>query len=232
MRASRVRALLPESSQRRILSYIAGASALLASAGTAEAGVVYNAHNVLVRSDTQDLFTLDLDGDGNDDLDFVTCACSAAGGYALTNFLYAYVTTGPLVHPTLIGPGGSWTPYSYFLYSTYNINYDPDTGYTIEYTEDYGPWTGLNGVPNYLGVEFERFDSNGDIQTHYGWVRMRVGVDKDFGAFIHVLSSAWETQADTPISTAAVPEPGSLGLLAGGILGLAAWRKRKAVREQ
>ena len=120
-------------------------------------------------------------------------------------------------------------PYSYLLYADYSfVGYDPFTNDPIYvYFEDGGDWAGTSA--GILGVEFEREATPGDITTHYGWFRLRVGVNPLSGPFMEIVDSGWETEANTAIATP-TPEPGSLGLLAGGILGLAAWRKRKASR--
>lgn len=61
--------------------------------------------------------------------------------------------------------------------------------------------------------------------THYGWVR--VDVDNAAGTF-NIVDWAYEDQPGVGITTPAVPEPGTLGLLAAGAAGLAALRRRRS----
>jgi hypothetical protein len=209
-----------------MFSYIAGTAAFLASTGTASGAVVHQTHNQVVDRNNP-VWTVDLDGDGNDDFDFVGCACSVAAGYSIYSTLFSDVSSGPLIHPGLIGPATSWVPYSYLLYAGSNSSIDPDTNLPVYayFESPGGSWTGTaDGV---LGIKFEREAAPGDITTHYGWFRLRVGVNPVSGAFAEILDSGWETLANTAVAVP-VPEPGPLGLLAAGILGLAAWRKRKA----
>jgi hypothetical protein len=65
------------------------------------------------------------------------------------------------------------------------------------------------GVPTYLGV---RFDAGAGWQ--YGWI----GVIRT-GAALDAFAWGYETQPDTPI-LAGIPEPGSLALLAMGLVGM------------
>jgi hypothetical protein len=83
-----------------------------------------------------------------------------------------------------------------------------------------GPWAGANN--KFLGL---RFDIGGS--DHFGWARLSVG--EDASATIH--DWAYESVAGASIhALAAVPESGSLGVLAMGALGVGAWldlRKRR-----
>jgi hypothetical protein len=107
-----------------------------------------------------------------------------------------------------------------------------------------GPW--IEATRNFLGV---RFVIQGEI--HYGWVRLNV-TTADSGVYAAVTGFAYETVPNQPIVTGqtkgaankkqtsdvrpanpaslnpSAPEPGSLGLLAGGSLGLNARRTRDA----
>ena len=91
-------------------------------------------------------------------------------------------------------------------------------------------WSGSNSP--FLGVRFK--DTEG--QVHYGWVR--VSIRLDFSTVIK--GYAYETTPNTPITAGtldgpearlaesldpATPKPASLGYLALGASGLAAWRR-------
>ena len=81
----------------------------------------------------------------------------------------------------------------------------------------YGSFAGTSD--KYLGV---RFDIGGN--THYGWIQVQVPADVTFAT---ITGYAYEDVADAQITAGAIPEPGSLALLAIGAAGLAAWRKKR-----
>jgi len=90
-------------------------------------------------------------------------------------------------------------------------------------TTDYGDWAGNSG-PGYLGLKFTNASG-----VHFGWVCLSVtpgtgvaGVGK-----IQFCGAAFEDAADTPIAAGAVPEPGSLAMLALGAAALVSSRRKK-----
>jgi len=90
-----------------------------------------------------------------------------------------------------------------------------------------GPW--VNVSDRYLGL---KFDVSG--QTYYGWIGFSfVGAQSSqFGLTATLTGYAYDTVPNQQIlagQTTATPEPGTLGLLALGSLGLGFWRRRKAV---
>jgi hypothetical protein len=81
----------------------------------------------------------------------------------------------------------------------------------------------------YLGFEFG--PTGGE---HFGWVAMSVAYSYSTGFAAHITGYAYDTVAGQNIDagqTSAVPEPGTLALLALGAMGLMALRKRKLARE-
>lgn len=77
------------------------------------------------------------------------------------------------------------------------------------------------------GTGFIGFRFNNGSGIEYGWAR--VTMDGAPGNSFTLVDYAW-ADVGTPIMTGqiAVPEPGSLGLLAVGAAGLVAWRRRRA----
>ena len=85
-----------------------------------------------------------------------------------------------------------------------------------------GEWVGATNA--FLGMMVNIPDVP-NASPHFGWVRL--SVDDDLGIVLH--DFAIESESNQAIlAGAGIPEPGSLGLLALGAVGLLAWRKRRA----
>jgi hypothetical protein len=76
----------------------------------------------------------------------------------------------------------------------------------------------LNAL-NFFGFKFQV-----GADTHYGWGSMEIGADLAERTLRRI---AFENVAGQSIAVGAVPEPSSLALLAGGMLGLANWRRSR-----
>lgn len=90
-----------------------------------------------------------------------------------------------------------------------------------------GYWAAYRNGPTsgFLGL---RFLING--QLHYGWADLEVQADLNDGGYSGTLIGyAYDTVANQPIlaGESGAPEPGTLGLLALGWLGLGFWRPKK-----
>lgn len=128
------------------------------------------------------------------------------GFFTLNNL--AAALSQPVPDDGKIGPNNN------FL-SSFNLGTAMDRG------PAQGPWVGMTNA--FLGMMVDVPGSS----PHFGWVRL--SVDQDLGIVFHDLAIESEAnQAITAGAGLAVPEPGSLGLLALGAVGLAAWRKRRA----
>lgn len=94
---------------------------------------------------------------------------------------------------------------------------------TLAFAYGYGNSQWLSSGTGFIGF---RFNAGSGMQ--YGWAR--VTMDGAPGNTFTLVDYAWGDvgQLITAGQTTAVPEPGSLGLLALGGVGLLAWRKRRS----
>jgi hypothetical protein len=257
-RLARTPAELSESLRRELDVYALVASAagvsLLVLTQPANARIIYTpTHHVIGYPGS---YNLDLNNDGKADVTiFETNHATSEGGQV--THLFAAAAANDLVkgYPwfTSIGSGlkfasalrpgqkigGSQTRFGYGARETMAAARTSAGG-----NQSYGAWGNLPLIPyRYLGVKFQ---ING--KTHYGWARMIVKVS---GVKITATLTgyAYETipnktiiagkKSDTedgaelsqpPDSRNANLEPTSLGRLAQGASGLAAWRRRDAVQ--
>ena len=232
---------LPPRLRKRWLGYAAAAGAALASSGpVAQASIIYTPENVYLAPDDSATIPLAA-GNSLTLLDFHTFD-PISGGWARQNAVFASgmvaidFSAGSKSHgiPTAvfgpgerIGPGAVFNPTAVLMATRSWPSVVEREGYF------YGH--------GYLGLQL---DING--QMHYGWAAATVGwthlggwsSDPWFGNqgfTVNLTGYAYNTVPGQPIEagqTSAVPEPGTLGLLALGSLGLGYWRRRKTVGSQ
>ncbi len=90
----------------------------------------------------------------------------------------------------------------------------------------FGDWSTTGGTA-YLGFEF-----GNPLDPQAGWAQIST-TTTGTGSSFEILSYAYQTVGDTPISAgegAPVPEPSALSLLALGGVGLIALRRRRAAK--
>jgi hypothetical protein len=123
------------------------------------------------------------------------------GSYPYVSKLAANVN--PAAHGFVTGANGFFTSFG-----------------TLAFRGGYGNDQWLDPGTGFIGF---RFNTGAGVQ--YGWVRITMN-GSPLNSFTMV-DYAWADPGET-ILTGQIPEPGSLGLLALGALGLVAWRKQRA----
>jgi hypothetical protein len=219
---------------KKLLAYATAASAagVALSAQSAEAEVVYTPANIQMSVDQ--IFSLDLNNDGIRDFIFSR---------------WAYQGYGLAIKPTRLQPQNAIVGGAEFASAlSSGVTIGPNAAFKaarLPMAENNcpsgicsadGPWKEAHG--KFLGFAFLI-----DGKVHYGWARLNVSIVKNLLTGV-VTGYAYETEPNTPIVTgqrptlaaagpqAFVPEksnapqqPASLGLLASGASGLAAWRR-------
>ncbi len=226
----------PDSFDKRLLAYAAVAGAgLLAAAPSAEAGVIYNPTTISQNYPGASGFSIDLNGDLTDDFQFDSGFVFQLGA-SYRSFLGVALNGGGLFQQggelrfaasqVIPQSGAQWLGSAQLAvasgFFTTTTVWSPGNVA--------GPFA--NTGEGYLGV---RIPTGTPGSYYYGWIRLDVtasSATSDLPISATVRGWAYEDTADTAIHLGdeGIPEPGSLGLLAGGILGLAAWRRRKAAK--
>lgn len=202
-----------ENSKKRLLAYCSTAAAM-ASAGLANADIVYSGLQDITINQGNSL-QLDLNSDSFLDIKLKNYVFGG-GNYmgATVNFFpgqlvgfragpnnFAYVSNlavGAPISPTTVGP----TYFGSMAYGSVN----PNAQFNL-------------ASPGLIGLSFPA-----GPDTLFGWIR--VSTDQSGGSF-KVVDWAYESTSLTAIPAGVVPEPASLGLLAVGAAGLAAYRGKR-----
>ena len=195
---------------------------MLATAPPAEAGIIYTPANIVIV--------------GNSENSATRFTPISVGGAVRFSFGEAWtefgdeehqglselpqpgnaLIVGPLARGYQIGPGGN------FNFGRVVLAYEGET-FNFGSRRSGGPWIGAPSA--YLGLQFQI-----DGQAHFGWVALTAYPNGLGGV---VTGYAYETIANEPIAAGqtSTPEPGTLGLLALGSLGLGFWRRKRSVSE-
>ena len=202
----------------------AGAATALAGVGTAEAEIHYSGQiNAFFASQSSVAQSFALQN--NAILRFVNVATqSSLAGVALFRIQGAAVMNqfrgiadGSFRYPDRLG--------SDQLVSAGNfVNFNGNFFATLAYGYGYDNSQFLSAG---LGFIAFRFDVGNGVQ--YGWARVNMNGSPDNG--FTLIDYAWGDPGDV-IRTGQVPEPGSLGLLAVGAVGILLWRKRRSAASQ
>ncbi len=209
---------------KQLIAYSAAAGAALAVAVPIQASIIHtNIPDVVIQQGYQ--WGLDLNADASPEF-LVQCLGTPTGNYDVCRLFSTNNGAG-----ALIGSTGGFYRYVAQL----NTGNPISGGQNMQtsgggprlasnwYGVSYGLWTG--GVSEkFAGLRFNIVPSPAVTNTHYGWVKLSVHVGL---TNITVHSYAYETTPDTLILAGAVPEAGSLALLAAGAAGVLAMRKKR-----
>ena len=234
--------------------FATAAGSALAMAGGAEAAVILSGpQNIFVAiaptSVNSSMTSIDIDGDGVDDLKFAIYASfqppgstpygSYSPGFSSqrifvegstdSNVLQASVAldnsySGPRKFSAMgsVGSAENWVG------SNNQGVFNQGQSVILASNMPSGNWSGTEN--NTIGF---RLKKGSDV--HYGWLRVelvdpttpqgQIGFADGLSDQIQIVDWAYESTPNTPIP---VPEPSGLAMLAAGATSLAAWRKRRA----
>ena len=233
--SARARVALRECFDRRLKAYALAAGAvgagLFGAARPAKADIIYTPADTSL---TNGRLFIDLNHDGINDFavnDYIVVGKDRrlfATGLGGRNGALAYAFGASYGFRALeagyvIGRRGYFAPYAAPM-----ANVAATFGTVVS-----GPWANVND--RYLGLKFDI-----DGQAHFGWAEFRVRAGVRGGSPViaaTLLGYAYDTVAGQSIDAGqttaadapntATPEPGTLGLLALGSLGLGFWRRKK-----
>jgi hypothetical protein len=200
-------------------------------APAADAGLIYSGvQNFTIATNASVIYygTFDLNFDGIDDfrlylnrftfLGVGTSARASLSTLGGNNGILAATNTAPAFFARRLATGAIISAGAGNFTSAFAGLRDVTSGGSV-----FGAWQ-----PSENGLAGVRFTIGG--QDHFGWIRIHVGEQDDVPNAITALDWAYESEPGVGIqagSTQAVPEPGTLALLATGAAGLLAWRRRR-----
>ena len=227
----------------KTLGYTAAAVSAVAMSASIDAAVIYSGlQNISMPGGNANSFGVDINGDVIDDLIFSIFSTNVSGGYT-----YAAVNGAPndngialngkglfadkLGFGDIVGAGGQ----RFIENGHQDLKLRSVDSYGVNPLAEWGATsTGMLGVKLNVGSD-----------SYFAWIRIALaegnGAAPKPPADIIVLDWAWDDSGASiiagvtsgnppppspPVTTSPVPLPGSLGLLAMGIGGLAAFRKR------
>jgi hypothetical protein len=142
--------------------------------------------------------------------DWIASVTPLTGNFVIAThglvFFYAQRFTAGQTIPTDLPPGATLNPTSAILGSNFNGN-------------SYGQFQ----ARGFLGIQFK---DSGNV-SHYGYLELQVSRSTGGTPGIQFFSAAYDNGTLTPIIAGAVPEPGTLAMLAMGAAGVLAAHQRR-----
>ena len=209
---------------RRLLLYALAGGAVLASAPSTQAEVIFTPSSVVLHGGTASL-AIDLDNDGSTNFTIAIQQCRTYSGYGIGRCVEAHGQS-PSDQVGMFGPPGER------LAEALSPRTQVNGGHrfwadAVMASLSLGNW--WNVTNRYLGV---RFKING--QVHYGWIGFR-SVTADQNGFTAAFGGwAYETNPDTPIVTgdrgtnSSAVQPTAMEILAAGHTAIDQRRQRNA----
>ena len=206
----------------------AGAATALGAPELAEAGIIYSGlineylDGSIGLSRKSVAFPVDVNSDGNNELVMVHSGWMWSGSYPDT---YPAVPKGVAL---AIGSNGQVAGLQgAYKYASNVAGQLIDSQLNFLAGTAYMAYVSGSAGSQFLepGEKFIGFSFDADGGTHYGWLRVNM-VGADHNAFT-VVDYAYESVVGAGILAGDVPEPGSLGLLATGAIGLLLWRHKR-----
>ena len=233
MAPERTARALPWEFEKRLVAYAMAAGAGLAvSSRPATAGIVWTDASVPIVG----IYNLDLDGDGN--VDFQISLTTNTPHSGLVNY-YAYLGIRPGTSAGVVATGPYRSVVKVFspsesVSSASKIGNASRMAYGRSGYSTYisGPLANVSGA--YVGLKFKI----GGV-TYNGFARFDVSTSGGHNSAPDIISATLTGYGYNDVAGAAahvqdfsdeggaVPEPGTLGLLAAGAVGLALWRRLK-----
>lgn len=230
------------------LSYTAAASSVMAMSASVDAAVIYSGlQNISMPGGNVNTFAIDLNNDAADDFIFSIFSSNTSGGYT-----YAAVNGGPndngialngqglfvdkLGFGDIVGSGGQL----FIENGNQDIKLRSVNSGGVNALADWGATsTGFMGAKLNVGndsyfawVRIALTEGNGSAPKPPDDIIVLDWAYEDSGAAIIAgVTTGNPPPPSPPVTTSPVPLPGSLGLLAMGITGLAAFRKRRKQSE-
>lgn len=226
------------------LNYTAAASSVMAMSASVDATVIYSGlQNISMPGGAANNFAVDINGDLVNDFSFYLFSTNASGGYT-----YAAVNGGPnnngvafngaglfaanLDFGDIVGGGGQIFVengnQNMILRSVNSAGVNPLGKWGATSTGIVGGKINVGGNSFFTWIRIALTEGNGAAPKPPADITVIDWAWEDSGAAIIAgVTSGNPPPPSPPTTTSPVPLPGSLGLLAMGVAGLAAFRKRR-----